>query len=385
MDKVESKSILKRTSSKFDAKALIKDMMRETDISINGPNPWDIRIHNENFYSRLIHEGGIAFGEAYMDKWWDCERIDMLIDRIFRARLDAKLDIPLNAKLHILMRRFINYQTKKLAKKVAHVHYNLGNTLFERMLDKQMIYSCAYFKEAKTLDEAQTAKLDLICRKLYLKPGEHLLDIGCGWGGLAKYAATHYGVKVTGLTISEQQALFARNYCKDLPIDIRLQDYRDIKEKYDKIVSVGMFEHVGHLNYRSFMEIVYKALKDDGLFLLHTIGGNSTLSLSNPWIAKYIFPNGSIPSVKQVGESFENIFIMEDWHNFGPYYDKTLMAWYQNFTAHWHEIKADYDERFYRMWVFYLLSCAGSFRSRGNQLWQIILSKNNTRLYQSIR
>lgn len=374
MDKVESE-VNKPSSGKMNAKALILHMLASTDIRVNGQNPWDLKLHNENFYQRLLNEGSVSFGEAYMDKWWDCDRIDILIDKVFRTHLDARISLPLSFKIKFMLGRIINHQTKRSARKVAQVHYNLGNNLFMHMLDKRMIYSCGYWKDAQTLDAAQVAKLDLICRKLYLKPGEQLLDIGCGWGGLAKFAAENYGVQVTGVTISKEQYDYALDYCAGLPVEIRLQDYRDIHEKYDKIVSVGMFEHVGPLNYKTFMQTAYRSLKNDGLFLLHTIGGNATHFSPNPWIEKYIFPNGAIPSIKQVGESIENLFIMEDWHNFGPDYDKTLMAWHENFTRNWDQIKGGYDERFYRMWTFYLLSCAGSFRSRGNQLWQIVLSK----------
>ena len=361
---------------KMSAKGIVQELLQSIDITINGKNPWDIQVHDDHFYARIMDEGSLGFGESYMDKWWDCERVDILMEKIFRNHLETHANIPLSIKYRALLSKILNFQTKRRAKTVAHKHYDLGNDLFTSMLDKRMMYSCGYWKNAQTLEAAQLAKLELLCQKLQLKPGLRLLDIGCGWGGLARYAAEQYGVNVVGVTISKQQYEYAQAYCKGLPIEIRLQDYRDIHATFDRIVSVGMFEHVGHLNYPTFMRIAHQALTEDGLFLLHTIGGNVTSTYSNEWIAKYIFPNGMIPSIAQIGKAIENRFIMEDWHNFGADYDTTLMAWHQNFLAQWDQLKSHYDERFYRMWTFYLLSCAGSFRSRGNQLWQIVLSKN---------
>jgi cyclopropane-fatty-acyl-phospholipid synthase len=363
------------TTEKVTPKSIIQKLAQTAGVTLNGSNPWDIQIHNDHLYDRILRSGSLGLGEAYMDKWWDCERLDIFFDKILRVNTDAQLDIPLHFKIKQLLANIINFQTPSRAKIVAEKHYDLGNDLFTAMLDKRMIYSCGYWKEARTLEEAQTAKLELICQKLQLKPGLRLLDIGCGWGGLARYAAEQYGVHVVGVTISKQQVAYAKNYCKDLPIEIRLQDYRDIHDTFDRIVSVGMFEHVGHLNYKTFMEVAHRSLSDNGLFLLHTIGVNETSLFANEWITKYIFPNGMIPSIAQIGKASEKLFIMEDWHNFGAYYDNTLMAWHQHFNEHWHELKANYDERFYRMWTYYLLSCAGSFRSRSNQLWQIVFSK----------
>ncbi len=358
------------------AKNIGKSLLHAAGISPNGTEPWDIQIHNEDFYLRVLTEGPLGLGESYMDKWWDCQRIDIFIEKILRANIDTKIKIPFHFYAKQVLAKVINFQSKRRARQVAYTHYDLGNDLFEKMLDNRMIYSCGYWKTATTLDDAQKDKLELICQKLQLKPGLKLLDIGCGWGGLARYAAENYGVSVTGVTISEQQYQHAKESCKGLPIEIRLQDYRDLNDQFDRIVSVGMFEHVGHLNYPTFMHTVHRALKSDGLFLLHTIGINETSSLANEWITKYIFPNGMLPSIAQIAKSAEKLFVIEDWQNFGAYYDNTLMAWYENFQAHWNTLKSQYDERFYRMWTYYLLACAGSFRARSNQLWQIVMSKN---------
>lgn len=375
MEKVAASTEKVTTMDKVTAKSIIERLAQQAGVTINGERPWDIQVHNEDFYARVISEGSLGLGESYMDKWWDCERLDMFFDKILHAKVDSKVNIPLSFKLKVLFAKIVNFQTKARSKIVAEKHYDLGNDLFTAMLDTRMIYSCGYWKTATTLEQAQIDKLELICQKLQLKPGLRLLDIGCGWGGLARYAAEKHGVSVVGVTISKQQFEYATEYCKGLPVSIRLQDYRDINESFDRIVSVGMFEHVGHLNYKTFMQVAHKALANDGLFLLHTIGGNETSLFANEWITKYIFPNGMIPSVSQIGKAAEKLFVMEDWHNFGVYYDKTLMAWHENFLKAWDNLKANYDERFYRMWNYYLLCCAGTFRARTNQLWQVVFSK----------
>jgi cyclopropane-fatty-acyl-phospholipid synthase len=242
------------------------------------------------------------------------------------------------------------------------------------MLGKHMVYSCAYWKTDDELDTAQAAKLDLVCRKLGLEPGMHVLDIGCGWGEALHFATTHYGVSGVGVTISSEQAQFARELCAGLPIEIRLQDYRELDEQFDRIWSIGMFEHVGVKNYRNYFEVVRRCLAADGLNLLHTIGGNESTNHTDPWIEKYIFPNSMLPSAAQIANARERLFVIEDWHNFGADYDRTLMAWRANFDAAWPRLQEKYGERFRRMWRFYLAASAASFLARRNQLWQIVLS-----------
>lgn len=361
----------------------IKSLLRLANIDINGKNPGDIQVHNKKLYNKILAQGSMGLGESYMDKWWDCNNLDIFFDKILRAKIEKKIrGIPmiwLGIKAY-----FLNLQTKTRSLEVGKKHYDAGNDLYRLMLDKRMNYSCAYWKNAKTLDKAQEDKLDLICKKLQLKKGEKVLDIGCGWGSFAKFAAQKYKVKVTGITISKEQAKLAKEVCKGLDIDIRLQDYRKLNEKFDKIVSIGMFEHVGVKNYKTYMKTVSKNLKENGLFLLHTIGRNTSVITTDPWFNKYIFPNSMLPSLKQISKASESIFILEDWHSFGPDYDKTLMEWHNNFNKNWDKIKHNYDERFKRMWNYYLMASAGSFRARRNQLWQIVFSKN-IRSYNSIR
>lgn len=357
------------------AKNIITQLFLEADIQINGNRPQDIKVHNEKFYDCVFTEGSLGFGESYMDGWWDSNSLDSTISHI--VRIDFSKQIALNFKTAWTYAEayLFNLQDKVGSKKVIDKHYNLGNDLYQYMLDPLMAYSCGYWKRASTLTDAQRAKFDILCKKLKLEPGMTVLDIGCGWGGFEKYAAETYGVNVVGITLSENQAQFAQELCKSLPVEIRVQDYRDVNEKFDRIVSIGMFEHVGHKNYRPFMEICNKLLKDNGIFVLHTIGSNTPTVCTDPWINTYIFPNGQIPSISQIAHAFEGLFVMEDWHNFGADYDKTLTSWFNNFDKNWPLLKPRYDERFYRMWKYYLLSCAGSFRARTLQLWQIVLTK----------
>jgi cyclopropane-fatty-acyl-phospholipid synthase len=288
--------------------------------------------------------------------------------------------------LEILRERIFNLQSKDRSFLVGEVHYDVGNDLFEKMLDSNMNYSCGYWEGCNTLEQAQENKLKMICEKLELKEGEKLLEIGCGWGGLAAYAAKNYGVSVLGITISREQQNLAIDRCKNLPVNIELLDYRDLNGKFDKIVSVGMFEHVGLKNYSTYIDNVTRLLDDDGLFLLHTIGSDVSVNRTDPWIDRYIFPNGRIPSSVEICKAIEGKLLIEDWHNFGQDYDKTLMAWYENFIKHWPMLSPNYSNRFYRMWTYYLLGCAGFFRSRQGQLWQIVLSKRSrNQVYRSKR
>ena len=291
-----------------------------------------IQVLNENFYKRVFFHGSLGLGESYMEGWWESDKIDELIFHILRANMDRTFKGLQYKLLNNLKAKLFNLQKKSKAYEIGEKHYDKGNELFKNMLDKRMIYSCAYWKNADNLDEAQENKLDLICKKIKLKNGMKILDIGCGWGGFLKFAAENYNIQGVGITVSKNQADFAKEVCKGYPIEIRLSDYRNLKkEKFDAIISIGMFEHVGYKNYRTFMKVVNNLLNDNGLFLLHTIGTDTSVKLTDPWINKYIFPNGMLPSPYYITKASEGLFKIEDWHNFGIYYDKTLITWYENF------------------------------------------------------
>ncbi len=361
------------------AKETITKLFAEADIKVGGNRPWDIVVHDERFYNRVLSGGSIALGESYMDGWWDPPALDQCIARLLLAKLGDKIRPNWELIWMYLKARLLNLQSPSRATQVAKVHYDLGNDLYEAMLDKQMVYTCGYWSgspPAGGLNEAQEAKLDLVCKKIGLKKGDRILDIGCGWGSFAKFAAEKYGASIVGITISVEQSALAKERCAGLPVEIRVCDYRDVDEKFDHIVSLGMFEHVGVKNYRKYFSMVRRCLKNDGFFLLHTIGNNFSAHESDAWTMKYIFPNGMLPSIAQIGEATELLFIVEDWHNFGPDYDRTLLAWFKNFDTAWPTLRKKYSDRFYRMWKYYLLVCAGLFRSRNAQLWQIVLSAN---------
>ncbi len=369
--------------SRNNPKSIVEELLAHADVKVNGDRPWDIQVHNEKLYSRVLAQGNLGLGEAYMDGWWDCEQVDEFIDHVLSAKLDKKVRGDLRILAHFAKSKIFNQQTKRKSKKDVQSHYDIGNDLYSVMLDKGMNYSCGFWRDQQTLDNAQIAKLDMICRKIGLQPGMRVWDIGCGWGGFAKFAAENYDVEVVGVTLSENQAPLARQRCKGLPVEILLQDYTKVKGKFDRIVSIGMAEHVGHKNYKTYMKKAHDSLTDDGMFLLHTIGSNKSIFATDPWTHKFIFPGGMLPSGAQLMKASEGLFVMEDWHNFGADYDPTLMAWHKNFNDNWHKIKDNYEDRvdgkFKRMWDYYLLSCAGSFRARNNQLWQIMFSKEGVR------
>jgi cyclopropane-fatty-acyl-phospholipid synthase len=357
-----------------DRRAFVEDVLSRGDIHVGGSRPWDIRVHDERFFRRVLEEDALGLGESYVEGWWDADALDEFFFRLLAIDLG---DVRMSAarKWTLLKDRLLNRQSRSRAFIVGERHYDRGNDLFRVMLDRRMTYTCGYWKHAATLDEAQEAKLDLVCRKIGLQPGQMVLDVGCGWGSFLKYAAERYGASGVGVTVSAEQAALGRELCAGLPVEIRLQDYRDVVGTFDHVVSLGMFEHVGPRNYGAFFAKVDECLAGDGLLLLHTVGNNLSDRSTDPFTEKHIFPNSVIPSIRQIGAAAERRFVMEDWHNFGPDYDPTLRAWNDNFEAGWEALRPRYGDAFYRMWRYFLLSGAGSFRVRKVQLWQIVFSK----------
>lgn len=358
-------------------------LMAQAGVRPDGTADCDPQVRDPRFYRRVLLEGSLGLGESYMDGWWDVASLDDMLYRLLRAGVDERVH-GLKAYLDDIRAWLINLQAGHRGRAVGERHYDLGNDLFEAMLGQRMVYSCGYWREADDLDRAQEAKLDLVCRKLGLRPGMRVLDIGCGWGEALKFAAERYGVECVGVTISREQAEYARRLCAGLPVDIRLQDYRELDGlaedgRFDRILSIGMFEHVGVKNYRTYFEVAHRCLRDDpetggGLFLLHSIGSNVSVRHTDPWIERYIFPNSMLPSAAQVATTAEGLFVIEDWHNFGTDYDRTLQAWRRNVEVAWDSLPSRYDQRFRRMWRFYLAASMATFRARRAQLWQLVLS-----------
>lgn len=361
---------------------MAKQILKAADIKIGGKRAQDIQVNNQRFYEWTLSNGPLGAGESYMEGDWRANKLDVFFYTVLRARLERDIQKRIGSRtaLKIAMRYLLNQQKGKRAYRNAQSHYDIGNDLYEPMLGKTMAYTCAYWdRGAKDLDQAQTDKFDLVCEKLGLKKGMKVLDPGCGWGGLSIHMAKKYGCEVVCFTPAKEQIAYIKAHTKGLKVQAKLttwQDY-DSKTKFDRIASIGMMEHVGPKNYRSYLAKMQSILKDDGIMLLHTIGGNRSVRRIDPWIDKYIFPGAVLPSVKQLGSSFEGLFILEDWHNLSTNYDKTLLAWYANFKKSYPNLDHQkYDQRFYRMWEYYLLMCAGAFRARKNQLWQVVLSKN---------
>lgn len=351
----------------------VERLLAEADVRLNGDRPWDPQVRQSRWAERVLAEGSLGLGESYMDGDWGVASLDGFLYRVLSARLDERVH-GTGEIFDALIARVINPQTRRRSGEVGRRHYDLGNDLYRAMLGRRLVYSCAYWPDAADLDQAQEHKLDLVCRKLRLRPGMRVLDIGCGWGEALKFAAEHYGIQGVGVTISREQAEYASELCRGLPVEIRLQDYRELDEPFDAAFSLGMFEHVGVRNYRTYFDVARRVLPPHGLFLLHTIGRNRSAHGTDPWIAKYIFPNSMLPSAGQITRACEGLFVLEDWHVFSADYDRTLQAWRDNIERAWPQLDARYDERFRRMWRYYLAASMASFRCRRTQLWQLMLS-----------
>lgn len=351
-------------------------LLAKGNITINGNKPWDLQVHNDKLWHRAFIHGTLGLGEAYMEGWFDIERLDEFFYRLSRfcVNTDYQSKSPYGFLLKIL-NRLSNTQTIKRAFHIGKRHYDVGNDLYQAMLGETMAYTCGYWKNAQSLEQAQINKFRLVAEKLQLQAGMKVLDIGCGFGTTMAFLAKEYGVEVIGVTVSNEQANYINKRFANLPIKAIVQDYRHISETgFDRIYSLGMFEHVGYKNYQTYMQVCRRLLKEDGLMLLHTIGNDISVKQGNDWVVKYIFPNSMIPSMAQIARSAEGRFIIEDVQNFGADYDKTLMVWHDNFIQNWQGLSTQYDETFYRMWRYYLLFFAGVFRSRYLQLFQVVLS-----------
>ena len=360
------------------SEASVRALLGEAGIEVNGRNPWDPQVHDERIFARILRDTSLGLGEAYMDGWWDCESLDGFFYRVLLADLNDKVKKNSSLAFEVFKARLFNRQSSARAYEVGEKHYNLGNDLYTAMLDKRLNYTCAYWKKARNLDEAQEAKLELVCSKIGITKGMTILELGCGWGSFAKYAAEKHGASVLGVTVSKEQVALGMELCKGLPVELRLQDYREVTGTFDAVISIGVMEHVGYKNYPEYMEVVDRCLKPGGIGFIHTIGGNKSGVRGEPWLDRYIFPNGMLPSIAQLSSAMEGKFVIEDLHNIGPEYDTTLMAWYANFEKAWPDLREKYGERFRRMWRYYLLSCAGGFRARNQQLWQIVFTRRGT-------
>ncbi|CAG0895166.1 unnamed protein product [Cyprideis torosa] len=356
------------------AKKIVYFIFGRQGIRFNGKNRWDIQVHNTKLIERMASDTGLGFGEAYMEGWWDCDDLEELFYRWASGPNGCYM--PLTDRFRYRLQHLMNRQNESLSKTVAICHYDLGNDLYTAFLDKTMNYTCAYWRKADNLDQAQIDKMELTARKLKLKPGMKVLDLGCGFGSMAKYLAENYQVEVVAYNISTQQVNYAREICAGLPVEIRHEDYRKAEGLYDRVYSIGLLEHVGVKNYRTYFEVAERCLKDDGIMLTHAITlMHPTQPSTERWVDTYIFPNGWLPWETDFITYSKGLFVVEDLHNFGYDYYKTLMAWHQNFEKNWPTLEQKYGQKFYRMWRFYLLGAAGHFRARKFHLLQVVYSK----------
>jgi len=370
----------KRMSKKSEQK--VRELLLTSNIEVDGDNPQDIQVHDTSVYDRWLRDGSLGIGESYMEGLWSSNALDQTMKQLIdnMDELESRVKKSPSLILYTLKLKFLNLQNKIGAKRVIEKHYNDDVNLFSEMLDSYMQYTCGYWNRgAKDLEVAQRNKMQLIAEKLHLKPGMQILDMGSGFGGLSYFLATEYDVRVTAVTLSENQHEWATCNFAHPNITFILGDYRDIMSgEYDRIVSVGLLEHIGIKNYQLFFKKVFSLLKPEGIYLLHTIGSARTTTSTDQWIDKYIFPGGQLPSFKQIVDSIEEPFVIEDWHNFGENYSQTLHAWHHNLKKDW-QIKTSsiLTDKEFRMWEYYLLSCAGNFEARSSvQLWQIVICKN---------
>jgi len=358
---------------------LCRELLASAGITVGGDAPWDMQIHDERVWSRVLRDGTLGAGEAYVDGWWDVPALDEFVDRVQRARVGENLRESWALLPHLVRARVLNLQSIARSFDSGQRHYDIGNDLYEAMLDRRMIYTCALWSDgARTLEEAQEAKLDLVCRKIGLRAGMRVLDLGCGWGGFAAFAAERYGAHVTGYTVSQEQVRWAKQHYAHLPVDIRLDDYRKATGSFDAVVSIGLMEHVGPKNYRGYMEHVDRLLAPDGVAFVHTIAGNHARTHMDPWFDRYIFPNACLPTLAQLVTAMDGLYVPEDVHNIGEDYDRTRLVWWERFDAAWPTLRARYGEPFYRAWKYYLLGSAGAFRARTHQLFQIVMTRPGT-------
>jgi cyclopropane-fatty-acyl-phospholipid synthase len=365
------------------ARRIITGVLEQADIRVGGDRPWDLRIHHDRFFPRAMR-GSLGVGESYMDGDWDA---GSLIE-FFRKTMDAGLQmhplLRINRVAKEVHARFRNLQTRRRSRAVAEEHYDLDHRMYAQFLGPWNQYTCCFFDGTDDLEEAEICKLEMICDKLEIESGDRVLDIGCGWGGFAKYAASTRGCSVVGISLSDEQIEYARDYTEGLPVEIHRMDYRDLPESplgtFDKVLICGMIEHVGYRNYRQLMKVVHTVLAQDGLFLLHTIGNRHNTAVVEPWIEKYIFRNSMAPSMQQLTRAAADLFVIEDWENYGHYYVPTLQAWHDNFNRNWDRIRAldgprPFDERFRRMWNFYLMSSRAAFEVEDLHLWHLVMTR----------
>lgn len=357
---------------------------KTSTISTNN-NP-DIIVNNNNFYTKLLKHGEIGLGESYVDKDWDSNNLEetlynLIINqkKIENAIIKNSPNLIIKKLLDIPSDIFSTDNTKNDIK----FHYDIGNKLYENMLGKSMLYSCAYFyKQGLSLDEAQYAKLDLIAKKLNLKEGMRVLDIGCGFGTAAIYLSKKFNVNILGISLSKEQINYFNSIYTGTQVQVIYKDYRELTREhnnsYDCIYSIGMFEHIGINNHIDYYNKCFKLLKTNGTMLIHTIVSNKRLYSHNSWITKYIFPGAELPHISDFTKKYTDNWLLQDLQCIGKSYSKTLLAWKKNINDS--SVFNNYDDKFKRTWNYYLLLCSAAFRAREITVFQLVYFKKDTQI-----
>jgi cyclopropane-fatty-acyl-phospholipid synthase len=357
------------------ARPLVAAVLRTAGIHLGGDQPWDVQVTDPRFYSSVLLRGSLGFGESYMRGWWHVEDLEEVAYRLSRAGLHWVARALPPHLVALAAASFSNRQTRTDSVNLVDRHYNLGNDLFRGFLGRSMVYSCAYFDDTESLDRAQELKLDLICRRLGLKAGERLLDIGGGWGEFARHAALHYGCHVTSINIADEQIRHARERCAGLPVEIVKCDYRDLRGSFDKVAVIAMLTHVGHSNYRRFMTIVHDCLATGGRVLVETLGSRISKVNCEPWTNRYIFPGGVVPSLRQIDRAADGLLARTEVTEFGHHYVPTLRSWNANLHASWPQLAGRYPETTRLMLGYFFLTVAGAFRAGHLKYWHVQLQK----------
>ena len=380
--------LAKWLSGKFTAGRLDIDLPDGETVTLGqGDTPRArIRFDSRDTLRWVLRDPRMRFPEAYVEGHWEPENDDLMPVLEFAMRNSSQLLSRWGRYLRILRARLGELNTAISARRNISHHYDIDTPVYRLFLDREMHYSCAYFPDPDmSLEAAQEAKCALIARKLDLKPGARVLDIGCGWGSNALYLARHFDVHVTGITLSERQLEIARQRAEEAGladrVSFRLEDYRDTRGPFDAIVSIGMFEHVGRPQYATFFRCVHDLLAPDGVALVHTIGGSRPPDEGSPWIRKYIFPGGYIPAASEVMPHVEHSeLVMTDFEVLRLHYAKTLAHWHQRFQTNRPEIAEIMDDRFCRTWRFYLQASEATFRWGGLVVFHLQLTRDQTRI-----
>jgi len=353
----------------------VEQVFEGAGVRCNGSRLFDPQILDDRFYTACATRGTLGFGESYVANWWACDDLEELAYRLTVSRINQVGRFAPLLAMSYLVSLLRNNQTLERSRRVADRHYNIGNDLFFSFLGRYRNYSCALFEGTESLDAAQKAKMERICELLELSERDHLLDVGGGWGHLARHAALQHGCTVTSINIADEQITYAREMCAGLPVDVRKCDYRQLTGRYTKAAVVAMFTHVGSKNHRTFFECIHRCLPEGSRLVMETVGSSHSNVTLEPWTERHIFPGGVVPSLRQIDHAASGLFVRGYTREFGSHYVLTLRAWYDNLMAAWPELSTRYSESTLRTFEYFFLTVAGTFRAGRLKHWHLVMSK----------